>query len=514
MPLKTPHLLLGLLLFTVSCVDINALEDAEAPPYRAEFALPLVNSSIGIREILEEAPDAEALRIDAEGQIFLEYRGAVLGRDGAEVFEQVATAFPPVIPISSNNLALPFAVPNGIDLDRLDLKQGILSYYLENPNEEPVEVEVNFPTFLKDGVPLSFNLTLPAYSGSGPFPGATNQTDPFDISGYAIIPQNDSVYVNYSATTPSGAEVSLVNFIVRMQDLGFSYAEGYLGQLLFEGGDDVIPIDFFDTYTGGDIYFAAPVVTFDVENSFGVPTRAVVNQFDVTTVDGEVLTVESNLIDNGIDFPFPDLQEVGQSRTERYVFNKQNSNVDELLGAGPVEVAYDIDARINPENNSSIKGFMTDSSFFRVQMLVDLPLFGSASGFTTNDTIGLDLDSYSEVTAAEFKVVTENGTGIDLFLQGYFLDESGTVLDSLLSGPQQIVVGAPVDDQGRVTGARSQTTFIALDATQFDRIRTSEELLLQVRFSTETNDPRYVRLLDSDRLQVRIGAILEINAND
>jgi len=504
-----------LLLFCCgACVDLGTLNELQSPEYQAEFAVPLFNSEIGIGEILAESPDLDALRIDETGLLHFEYRGAVLRREAAEIFDQISAAFPPVIPILSNDLALPFTIPNGISLDRLDLKAGTLSYYLENPNEAPVDIVVRFPTFVRNGEPLEFMLSLPAYSGSGPRPSLSNQDNPIDIAEYAIVPQNDSVYVNYTATTDMGAEVSVASFLIQMENLSFSYAEGFLGQLLLDGGMDEINIDFFDTYIGGDIYFAEPQVTFEVESAFGVPIQSMVNTFEVSTVDGSTLGVISPLVDNGVNFPFPSLSEVGQSKSESFLFDKHNSNLDKLLGEGPTKVNYDIDVLVNPDNDPNVTGFLTDSSYFSVQMAVDLPLFGTATGFSVNDTIALDLSGYEEVEYAEFKVITENELGIDLLTQVYFIDEQNQVLDSLLDERTQIATGAPVDENGLSTSSQSKTTLIDVNAQRFDKLKAATALVIEFNFSSESNSPRYVKLIDTQKISIRMGAIIGVSSKE
>ena len=56
-----------------------------------------------------------------------------------------------------------------------------------------------------------------------------------------------------------------------------------------------------------------------------------------------------------------------------------------------------------------IRGFMTDSSEMNVQVEVELPMYGTASGFEARDTFGINFDSYQEFDDVEFKVVSENG---------------------------------------------------------------------------------------------------------
>ena len=71
---------------------------------------------------------------------------------------------------------------------------------------------------------------------------------------------------------------------------------------------------------------------------------------------------------NGIDFPYPTINEVGQVKRDTFTFNNTNSNLDVVFGSGPIAVAYDVDAFTNPFGDTGLKGFITDKSFYRVQV--------------------------------------------------------------------------------------------------------------------------------------------------
>ena len=80
----------------------------------------------------------------------------------------------------------------------------------------------------------------------------------------------------------------------------------------------------------------------------------------------------------------------------------------------------------NPDEDTDIRGFVTDSSYYKVRVDVDLPLYGSAIDFTvTGYALAWTSTGFDEVDYAEFKLVTENGMPVSIDMQGYFLDENG-----------------------------------------------------------------------------------------
>lgn len=498
-------------LFCFSCNQFDELDNLEGVKYDAEYALPLVDTRLSMEDLLDQFEQNATLVVGTDGLLRFIYRDEVVTQTSDNIFASINKSLPQVIPITSAYMALPFSSPNGLQIDRLDLKGGTLAYYFENRNNESVAVKITFPQMTKDGAPLVFQAALPAYSGSGAAPAWTNLVAPANLAGYRIQTLNDSVYIQYDALTPTGKKVNLSGFLIQLQNLSFAYAEGYFGNFLYEGSRDTLNIDFFDNWVRGDVYFENPSITFKVENSFGIPTRARVNTLNVITVKNEILPLESPFVTNGIDFPYPSFNEIGQVKTSSFSFTKANSNIDKILGAGPVAIDYDVDAVTNPTNDPNIRGYITDKSYYKINMEVELPLYGRASGFVTRDTIDLDLSSYDEVDNAEFKLVVDNGIPLEVAIQGYFLNSNNFIVDSLLTSSQTLVTGAPVDANGNASGVQQKISYIPFDEARFAKIRdNATRLWLNATFSTLNNGNTSVRVLNTQDVRIRLGAKLGV----
>ena len=504
---------LPLFLFLIGgCNQFNELEEISKVDYQAEYAIPIVNTTIALEDLLTKLDERTTLVVDPDGLVRLQYSGEVLTQTSADVFAEIneTIANVPLIPIISKHQPLPFSSPNGLQMDRLDLKGGKFMYSAQNDHPFPVQFTISSQQVTKNGEPLSMGGTIQPYEGTGSKPNLTNFFLPEDLADYQILPENDSVYIDYTAIGPNGFHVNLSSVFIRIQDLDFYYVEGYLGNQIYEGGRDTIIIDFFDQYVQGDVYFSEPKITVNVENSFGIPTRSVFEVFDVFTVRDQILPIESTFIDEGINFPYPTLIEIGQTKESDFTFTKQNSNIDEVLGAGPVAIDYEVNALTNPDQLTDIRGFITDSSYYTVRLDVDLPLYGQASNFIATDTFVLDFSTYQSVKAAEFKFVTENGLPLSVDIQGYFMDENGLILDSLLQQQERVVAAAPVDNGGIVTNSVEEIKYIDVPADRFAQIRSAKKLLLLASFSTLNNGEVPVKILSGQSTDIRLGAILRM----
>ncbi len=503
--------LLALAVALLSCEQFSELEDLTKVKFDASYAIPLVDTKATLRDLLDGVDENSSIIINPDNSINLRYRSEVTSQTSDDLLESINESLPPLIPISSKNMPLPFSSPDGLEIDRLDMNGGRLIYYFENRHNESIDVTITLPQVTRNGNPLTLRQTVGPYSGSGNAPAGTNILLPASMAGYQIIPEDDLIYVQYEATRAGGTTDTVSNFFLRLENLSFSYAEGFFGEFLYEGSRDTLRIDFFDNWVRGDVYFEEPKITLFVENSFGFPTRGVVNTLDVLSVRGEVLPLESPYVTNGVDFPFPGFSEVGTVKYGAFAFTKENSNIDVILGAGPVAIDYDIDAVTNAENNPNVRGFITDSSYYKVDMQVDIPLYGRASGFVTRDTFDINFDDYQDVDDAEFKLVVDNAIPLEIEVQAYFLDSKGAVIDSLLDEPQRVVEAAPVDNDGMVTGETRKITFAPFSAERFASIKSeTKRVLLNAAFSTNNGGNTSVRVFSDQEVRMKLGVILGV----
>ncbi|MFM9948667.1 MAG: hypothetical protein ACKV1O_12080, partial [Saprospiraceae bacterium] len=200
-----------LLLALVSCSQFDNLEDLDGADYNAEFAVPLVDTEFSLRDLLKNFEENSSLTIDPDGVIRFKYSGDVLTKTSEEVFEEInrVLALVPIF-LESDRIALPFASPDGLDIDRMELKSGKFTYALQNVHSQPVFVTLRIPEVVQNGTPLTITTSIPAYSGSGTPPSVGNLFSPLQLDGYTILPAaNDSIYVEYTATDPMGNNVLL-----------------------------------------------------------------------------------------------------------------------------------------------------------------------------------------------------------------------------------------------------------------------------------------------------------------
>ncbi|MCR9287777.1 MAG: hypothetical protein NXI23_10365 [Bacteroidetes bacterium] len=505
---------IGLFLFSFGCKNFNDLEDANIISGNSEYAIPLLVANTSLQELLEEFDDQTTIEIGPEGLITLRYFGDVVNRTSSEIIGDALGSLPEAVPLADTLVVLPFESPAELEVDFATFSKGVVSFTFAHTTEKIKEMTLEFPEAFKNGETLKLyqfwdtpqNLVLPGQSVT------------IDLRGYDLIPKNGELHVRYDARNEDGDrvlfDIAAGDLIfANMPDLGFSYIEGYLGNHVHPGERDTIKIDFFENWLAGEVYFEDPKVWIRVENSFGIPTESLIEDFTVHYAAGGSDELESSFltIGEGIEFEYPELDEIGDVATTVFPFNKDNSNIEVILGSSPIAMEYKVDALTNPNNLVDVRGFLTDSSYYKIQVDVELPVFGRASGFAAADTFDVDFDSYSEVEWAEFKIVAENDIPLDVEMQFYFADEQNNIIDSLLTEPQKLVQAAPVNNEGDVTGRTKIETFVPIEADRFGKIQDAKKIYLNATFSTIDNGQTSVKVLNTQEVEIRMGLKLGTN---
>ncbi len=456
-----------------------------------EWALPLIDTRKSFGDIINGFDPKAYVQIGTDGTVILRYKGNYTTQSSLDIFANFRNVS---FPILDSTMTVPFSLPSGVHIDYVDVKKGTLRWGIA-PAPEPLNVTISIPQLTKNGVAFRKNFN---------HNGIT--LDTIEMAGWRLAALNDSIYIYTTARKISNGQAFNLKGGggYQIQNFEFAYSKGYFGQSIFDGPQDSIAIDFFEKWQNGSVYFDNPRMIITLDNSFGVPVRSIMRQGEVLTLDGRRLPLQSPLT-VGVDINYPKINEVGQSKRTVVIFDKTNSNIAEIMSSNPVAIQYDIDGLTNPDSNKSIIGFMTDTSKFELQVEVEVPMIGKAKSFELNDTFAINLSQATEVTQAEFKIITDNGMPIDIALQGYFATSKGAIIDSMYAAKSPLLRGAPVNSLGLPTGVTTTENVITIAADKLKKVRGATKLIVRYSFSTTNNGTVPVKLTSTQDVRVRIG---------
>lgn len=510
---RLPALFLLLIAFTTCADDFSEINQIDDIRVEADYAIPLVDSRVRLGDLIGDITDDVALSVDPDGLLRFRYEGEVAAVGSDLVFDRLDEIAAGVfIPITQNRTAAPFVLPGDVDLDVLRMKGGLLNYNLTNRYNRPVTVRLSLPDAKLNGVPLVITGDLPAWDGNGPVPAINNPDDPIELAGYEFNDLQDSIYITYDIIDQNGLQLQpSQSTVVTITGLAFDYVEGYMGRAIYSGGRDTIGVTFFDNYQEGEIRFADPTITMTLFNTFGVPTRAIIDALNVVQLNGDTLAVEGDGVTNGFDFDYPRVP--GEVAVTTFVFDTTNSNLADILTARPVALDFGVSAQLHPEGDTSVRGFLTDTASYIARVALELPLVGSASRFALRDTFAVNImEDFDAVTAVTFRLTTRNGLPIDLEIEGTFLDANGTALADLTDGELTILEAGTPDGAGDFNPTEYRRD-IVLEDDRLDAIRNATQLVLLLRVSTEGGGTEFVRVTDRQELELLLGAIISVESN-
>ncbi len=464
-----------------------------------EFALPLLETKTTVKEMLEGIDSTVSLSFGTDGQITAQFSTTALSKSTLDPFDGIPSSF---VPLMDTAFSIPFAPPGGLKILTVDFKKGMTQFLVSNNFNESLTVTFRIPQMTKNGAIFQKIINLPK--------GVLGQKDSLDLTGYSFVNPNDAVKVQYDARKNSNNErVVLTNAQIAFKGMQGKYIKGYFGINRFDIPKDSLNIAFIDKLTRGEVRFSEPKITLILENSYGIPVRARVNTAEVMTADKKRIALSGSFVSNGTDLNYPAINEVGQMKTTQITLDKSNSNLVDIASSRPMSFVFDIDGIINPDGNRNITGFMLDTSSFKMKMNIDVPLYGTVKGFEERDTLSFDMPSTDNLKSAEFKIIADNGTGLNANLQAYFLDASNHIVDSLFTVTNQTILkAAAVDANGKVTTPANLTTFVKVDEAKILRLKFAKKAIVKYTFSTVNNGSTPVRLLSNQEIKIRIGVVL------
>lgn len=493
-------MLLLLALMTISsCSDFSEVNSISLEEQEVELAIPLVNTRFGVSDFTGDGGGENvSLVVDGQDRVTVVYKGDVVRQDVTAVFPTVEQFLFPLLD-TVYEVPVPFAADQKVD--RAIFGATKMQFAYVSSLAEDIEVTVTIPQLTLNGQQFEETFIID-HQGTTP---VEYLSDSISIEGWTLVDDNKKILVNYDARTADGTRIKLATAIVIFHNITFDYVEGYFGSEIFDINGDFVAIGVLDTWRSGGLAFEDPKVNVFVENTFGFPVRSIFNTMQVVTTTGEMLNMESEIIDNNVDFAYPTLDEIGVVKITEFSFTKDNSNIVDLFQNKVRRVTYDIDAGANPDMDETVIGFVNEDSYFLVSVDVELPLNGTVNQLVLQDTIDLDLTDLTDGESAEFKNVIANDFPADITLQGYMYTKDGILVDSLFS-ERLFLPAAMVNGSGVASKGEEVTTFEDFDSARLDRVRQTEKLLVNVKINTNQASDGALWIYNSYGIDFRMGA--------
>jgi hypothetical protein len=500
-----PKLLLLLLtigVFTFSgCLpefnfNTDELDDAWQPGY----AIPILNTTLSLDDALDNFETGGFVSTAADGMITIVYRGQTFTGFGGQMFDLPDMP----IPILTNPQTVPVPLPNWVELDNITLKDGYLVYGASSLNLQPVNVVLTLQDLTDNGTPLQLQFTVPASNGMS----LSSFQDTISIDEMNLSFSNNEFTTQYTATLPNGTPAVLFGAGIELRNLEYSYIDGYFGTRALETNSQTSVIDLFKNWTQGNIEFVDPKVRMTFNNSYGIPMTFGIDSLSAVTHFNGVQQLQSTALNN-VALNYPSLSQAGTSVQTEILLETSNSNIEALMSGVPYQFHYDFVANANPNNNTSLDNFITDSSQLTVDIDVELPMYGNIGLFSIKDTFNFDFSDYAEMDRMKLKLTTDNGFPFEVNTQVYFLDEANNLIDSLFTSSSLLLGAATVDGDGNVIANNVNVQERDFEMDAFTILKNeAKKVAIYGSIETVNGGTTPVKILSSYKVTFQLGAIV------
>lgn len=525
-PLQSRSLIPALLVFTLlstSCLK-DDFTNIHLPVYEPTIAFPIGSARLTISDILDRAGDLDFLHQDANGfltvyhrsTLLSEYAGDLITFDRQEHDTTLSVVFPVNLPVGDSlTLSYVFAqkFSNSYDdvVDSIRFKNGDFTIEIESMMDRDAVVILTSPFVTKNDIPLKRVFPL-NYTGTLPVTASVT----IDLEGYAFVfdhvgnQNNLNFYLDvrvFGDANPDPGPFD-ITISIAQDNLNYRALFGLIKTRSMALLHDAINIDIFKKGLGGEFRINDPRIGIYFQNSFGIPISIEIDPLMGTSDVNPPYQVHLT----GLPKPFmlnaPDISQVGQKVASSIYLDKTNSNLDDFLNLLPQRVEYGVEGIINP--TGSVPGnFVLDTSYFEVEVEIEIPLEGYANGFTLQDTLKFSFEE--DLNMLEwilFRVNAESTFPVEAAIQVTFLDSLYNPIDSLFDSYQVIIPGAlpgPPPDYRSLTPAL-RTYDIKATSDKLKKLNKDVKyLFLTGKINTAGGGNQVVRIYTDNYLKLTVG---------
>lgn len=475
----------SLLLIYSSCEELPTEDSITEEAKKGVYALPILNDTLRITDLFN-SDGYTNYSLDQNGRITVRYSGDVLTEDA----DQVA---PPVfgfgdILIADTVFQLDYGMGSFNTIDSAVIERDYIQFRYESTFQEPITVTTWIEEMSLNGNRLQETVVIPASDGTK----IEIKGEKLSMIGHTLQGNDNKLTFKYDARKANGERVKLTKVYANFNILEFSYLQGYFPKTVKPVEGQFVPVGLYDNWLSGTMIFEDPKISIGVKNSFGFPVGTKFNEMILVTLEDEEFALESDQLEEGIEFDYPSLDEVGEEKFTSFYFDKDNSNLPLLFENRIKRLDYNIDAIANPQDIQNFIGFLTKDSYYSVDLTVEIPMHLTIDNLVLTDTLDFRIDQENELLdSLEIKLILENTYPVDVDLEAYLLDAQNQVIDTLFPGGKLHLLAADVTSDGDILDFDKNISFYNYSNEKIDQILKTKKIIIRSRISSveKYNEP-------------------------
>ncbi|MBE9509788.1 MAG: hypothetical protein IMY71_02835 [Bacteroidetes bacterium] len=413
-----------------------------------------------------------------------------------------------------------FNLDNDVEVTFLEFNTAHIDYTLESHFAENMEVVITLPTSLAGTDTTRFAIPLGASGTQSGQLSLNNTVNDFSVD--PAQPYNSIPFKYGLSVKPSGGGMvdfdltDSVNLTYKITDIDFSYVEGYFGQHSFDVDEDSIDLEIeeIEDHISGTITFTNPIVNINYSNSVGVPVS-----FDLNLIGSNSAGETKGLNASIMNIAYPaDRDNSPVVSTES--FNKDNTDIVELIEIRPSKITYSGGATVNPSGKQGWDNFVTGESSVVAGLEVEIPFEFRANNLTLQDTLENPLKPEDSQEDEDFSIDNIESASLHLLINNGFPLEIGFNIQLYDSTADQVLAtldvpvlfpAAPVDANGVVTEPTEDTTTIVITGDFLENLEIADELIVRGLLNTSNNGSQVVKILTTYTIDFKFGVSTRVS---
>ena len=531
-----------------SCVkdsfDVNKMAQIEWNP---KLAVPLAYSSMTLEKILNKPGVGNIIHKDSNNFLTVAYNASLFKQDASGFVKLEDFSTDPMIialtptetsffdnpianPVGSNydiGRTEPIALtPDSMPMDSIKFNSGRVNISITSGMAHDLNILITIPKAKKNGVPLTKTIIL-IYKGAA----STTATSTIELGGYTFdmtsgsVPKKIDLTYKVTFTKKVGTSTGQISILQSYEDLSFKNLFGDFGKISLSPGKSTMPLTIFANSKGKSAFSIANVkMKLNIYNSFGLPIAATIKELYGTS-DGVITSAlpSSGPITINIDNPKLSLGELGKNKKSTISLDALGVDIAKVINSRPQNLVYNIDIKANPNGPPAAgdHNFILDTSGFNADMELEIPLEGSVSNMTFQDTVPFTFGATVEqLESMLLRTIITNGFPFEVKMQVYFCDSvaGGNFIrrDSLFNNFEVILPSAVVSPvTNKVTASSTKSTDIIVTAAQMAKLSSVNKLIIIGKMSTYDGNlpvPPKVKIYSDYKLDLKLAGQVQLKA--
>lgn len=528
-------------LLLVSCWNPKDFEKFAIDPISQSWVIPVVNSTITFKEIVERSSANTIVEEGPGGVFYMAFRDTLNLAGALDEFQLTGANFNFALnyPLASGfgqvsgeqDFNQSYEIVCGSEIKLIDFRTGTMNLTMVNNYHHMVLGTITIYSLENDQVVYSRVFNLATISSSFEVDVALNDYTlnlfDEDANTYNTLMMGISFTFQENPSAPNN-DGSL--------DIGLSFSNPDFEMIVGKFSkpvnvpDQIYSIGAFNSTIFAEQHFAEPYFDFYIQNSYGVPIGFTFNNFTASNNSGDELLIENVGTPGDGDINLSGVNLVGFPLTPtlppvltKLSLNHTNSNIGDIFDIAPNKLNFGADFFIGDDNHDR---FIKRDS--RINFISDLviPLYGWAVTHELHDTI-MDMpwpdiknefeflkDDY--VVTLKFKVNNELPLNMRFQLVTLNNTDDGVERDYRFFNNESDPEGAVFLTQsadinpstGHSIGSVSSYLTVRLTKDEYEQIYESDHLLIMYWLSTGGPNFQDVKVLSTNKLSIQISLIV------